>query len=72
MDAAVCAPSLAEVQMHGYDGEGNKFSSLNGLHFKWEAQNKNAATSAMRSVLGYQPSVALTPDQNDESQVIVR
>ena len=60
--------SYAEATMQGYDMEGNMFSTLNGLEFKWDAQNRGEGTSpSMAAIMGYQPRVTLHPDQADLS-----
>ena len=40
--------------MQGYDAEGNKFSSLNGIHFNWEATTRVDGAGIMGSMLGVQ------------------
>jgi hypothetical protein len=48
--------------------EGNMFSTLNGLEFKWDAQNRGEGTApSLAAIMGYQPRVTLHPDQADLS-----
>ena len=63
--------SLGEIEVNGYDREGNRFSTLNGLDFKWESVNRGIEGFST-NLLGYQQRVVLTPTQDDQSKVAVR